>query len=82
MSEIMNFDSLTISPNPSNGYFSINSTYNTANLTVINASGRIILNEQHENNTNIDLSHFQEGLYFVILESDDRYINSKIIIQR
>ena len=82
VSEIINFDSLTISPNPSNGYFTINSTYNTANLTVINASGRIILNEQHENNTNIDLSNFQEGLYFVILESEDRYINSKIIIHR
>tara|TARA_B100000945_G_scaffold89631_2_gene69889 strand:+ start:1484 stop:2710 length:1227 start_codon:yes stop_codon:yes gene_type:complete len=82
VSEIINFDSLTISPNPSSGYFTINSTQNTANLTIVNASGRIILNEQHHNHTNIDLSNFQEGLYFVILESNEQYVNRKIIIQR
>ena len=74
--------SLEIYPNPSSGYFKIHSSLNSSRIMIKDLSGRVVFNQLYDQDMNIDLTHFTDGLYFVILENNNIYINKKIIIQR
>ncbi len=70
-------------PNPTNSIFSI--TTNMANITkieVCNAKGQLIM-QQYTNNQNtihINLSHFQNGIYFVkVIDNKNNTSNFKLI---
>ena len=80
--EVINTSDINIYPNPSTGSFKMNSTSDKFDFFIQDVNGRIVLHKEYEENMSIDLAHFSEGLYFLILEDNNEYINKKIIIQR
>lgn len=77
-------DSITISPNPSTGLFTIDipDFVGKINIRVFEVSGRIVLNESELMNNghkNIDLSHCQSGMYIIEINSSEFTHAQKIL---
>lgn len=78
MNELSGFD---VYPNPNNGSFVISAPY-TANYSIMNAAGQLISEGQTSaGNTQIDLSNYSNGLYFVRLQSNNQTSVIKVIKQ-
>ena len=59
-------------PNPSSDVINLSSDKKLSQLTVISASGQVVLNQELSGqNTRIDISSFDEGIYLVNLVSED-----------
>jgi hypothetical protein len=73
----------TIYPNPSlNGFYNIflQENSNTATIAVFDVSGRkILLKNSTKNNTQIDLSSFSTGIYFVRIYTNQKYQTIKVV---
>ena len=72
-------------PNPSTGI--INVEYkNVTKIEVVNIKGEIIINELFENCSNgkkvIDLSKFENGLYFINLYNNEKYTIFDVILNK
>jgi hypothetical protein len=74
-------DEIKVSPNPSNGIFSI--TINEpSTITIFDSNGRLIFNTMKlSNDSTIDLYQFSAGIYFARINSVDDQVIKKIIIQ-
>lgn len=72
-----------IIPNPSNGWFAINTTVNNVyDLKIWNTQGQIIAQQnQVFGNTFLDISTFTKGIYFCAIQWKEKYFYHKIIIQ-
>jgi hypothetical protein len=74
-----------IFPNPSNGKVNveINRDYNSANISVLDLSGKIIYSKTLSNNNSkeIDLSTYAKGMYIIQLDVDNEKIVTKLIIE-
>jgi len=69
-----------IYPNPTTGSFQVKgSGYYT--ILITDAAGKIVMNINGTNNTTIDLSVFEKGIYFVQIEKDEIQFIEKIIVQ-
>ncbi len=68
-------------PNPSNGIFNIETNdLNVKHITVLDLTGRIILNETSDNETiTLNISDFSSGVYYVNINSKDRKETLKMI---
>jgi len=71
-------DNLSVSPNPSNGVITINSSIKIEQVFIITQSG--ILMEMYKNESVIDLSHLSKGVYFMKIITQDKTIIKKIIL--
>ena len=71
-----------IYPNPNPGFFKISSSLNEAFMMIKDLNGRLVLTKDYQQDMSLDLTDLKDGIYFVILESNNIYINKKIIIQR
>ncbi len=74
---------ISIAPNPSNGMLHIESTEHPIDLVkIMSAQGALI--QQYDAgrsmNYNADLSHLPNGVYFINIQSDDRFITKKIVL--
>jgi len=76
---------IVISPNPSNGAFTVklNNSVAPLDVRVIDVNGKIIYNNHFENSqTNtIDLSSHSKGIYFIELEFDEQVVKAKLIFK-
>ncbi|MCQ2218358.1 MAG: T9SS type A sorting domain-containing protein [Paludibacteraceae bacterium] len=76
---------VTISPNPSNGIFTVNFSNGNANsilLKIIDLFGNTIYQEETlSNSVTIDLSDQKKGVYFVQLISNDNTSVQKVILK-
>jgi hypothetical protein len=65
-------DEIRLSPNPNNGVFSIenNSQNEFGELEIMDLSGNIVY-RNFNNQVNYDLSNLVDGMYFVLLKSDN-----------
>lgn len=70
-------DSAVVFPNPSNGIFNISSKTAFNNIRVFNSLGQQILETNH---SQIDLSQYPRGMYFLELSSDSKKSTHKIIL--
>ena len=72
---------LNIYPNPSNGYFVIetNSLINQT-MQVYNANGKLLLSQSINNTAVIDGSKLSEGVYYISIISADGVTNKKLVI--
>lgn len=76
-----NYD-IEIYPNPSNGIFKISTVQNNSEIVVYEISGKKVFNAQlNENINSIDLSHLNKGVYIISVQSEDKFINQKLIIE-
>jgi len=51
-------------------------------MMIKDLNGRLVLTKDYQQDMSLDLTDLKDGIYFVILESNNIYINKKIIIQR
>lgn len=76
---------LTISPNPTNAYVSLNveliRNVNT-NVNFLNSSGQVVLKKQYHGDINdfIDVTTFSAGYYIISVSNDEFTINRKLVI--
>ncbi|MGZ3932760.1 MAG: DUF7619 domain-containing protein, partial [Bacteroidia bacterium] len=72
---------ISLYPNPPNGYLTINSSATITRIEVINALGQTELMKEriNEQETSLDLSHLVQGVYFIQLYTTQGVITKKII---
>ena len=76
-----------IAPNPNKGSFEVQFATPVSNysLQVFDASGRVIVDEENANNTelvrSIQLPAAQKGLYFVSLRTQEGIATKKVIVE-
>lgn len=74
--------STSIYPNPANTEILINSTYPWETYRLLTADGKVVLDHQvFSNNTTIDISQLNKGMYFLQLNSENNSAVEKLIIQ-
>jgi len=80
---------LEVYPNPTKGIFTvdvISDQINTADLKVVDALGKVIFEQKglnvQENQSSIDLSDNPQGIYFVVVSSEDYRTVKKIFLQK
>lgn len=87
--EINAQNELTIYPNPNNGEFNIifDKELRNANIKIYSLEGKLIkqldqINEESNQPIKLDLTNFENGIYFVYLYSANEYYYSKIYIHK
>jgi hypothetical protein len=79
---INNEKHVTISPNPTNGIFSIAFPENISSIQITNVLGqKIYTSEINSSKSEIDLSDKPKGIYFVRIIAEEKISTQKIIIQ-
>jgi PKD repeat protein len=81
---------LELYPNPTNGILNLNISadqFNNASLSIIDAVGKEIYHQDGLNidgsySTSVDLSEQPQGIYFVILKSDNQRASKKIFLNK
>ena len=77
---ISNFD---VFPNPSSGIITVSCDENLKNLEVYNVLGSLIYSQSIDyfNESKLNLSHLNSGIYHLVLRSDKGFLNQKFIIE-
>ncbi len=68
----------SIYPNPTNGRINIETNKQIKKITILNISGKIIL---ETTNTEIDLSKQKTGTYFLKIETENDIFTEKIVVE-
>ena len=74
---------LLVYPNPSNGRvtLSIDKNFNQAIVEVFNLHGKKVFNKLlYENYSSLDLQELPKGIYYLSVQIDNKYLNTKLII--
>lgn len=81
--EKINYGSVFISPNPSNGFFTFNNLKKESLIEIFDITGRIICQIESKNNyCNIDLMEKEKGIYFYkVINKNGEIEKGKIVIQ-
>ncbi|MEI6755352.1 MAG: sulfatase-like hydrolase/transferase [Paludibacter sp.] len=66
-------------PNPTKSVVYLNSTENIKSIEMSDLSGKLLMKTQNPTGNSIDLSQLQNGMYFLKLSVDNRFIVKKII---
>ena len=69
---------LAVYPNPTTGVINILGVNSSANYILRDINGRVLINDLLSENK-IDISEFQQGVYFLSIQKDGIWINTKII---
>jgi hypothetical protein len=80
--ELLSSSALSVYPNPSNGLVSVDIsklTTGSANLVIMDITGRVILEKNMQTSTHINLT--QQGIYFVKLQTENGSVVKKLIIE-
>ena len=74
------FSNITIYPNPTNGFVSINTSSDFNKFEIINISGKILKSEiVNANNFSTDISSFSKGIYLLKIYNDFTVKTEKLI---
>jgi hypothetical protein len=73
-------EELTIYPNPTSGIVNIKLEGDFA-FTILDARGRLIISQSTSDNSTVDLSSFESGVYFVRIQRDNESVVRKIILK-
>jgi photosystem II stability/assembly factor-like uncharacterized protein len=72
---------ITIFPNPSSDFISINGVTGTTQVLIYDIAGRILANNQVESNDKLDIRKLNSGIYFLKLPNTDNNTVFRIIKQ-
>jgi len=72
---------ITIFPNPSSDFISINGVTGTTQVLIYDIAGRILANNQVESNDKLDIRKLKSGIYFLKLPNTDNNTVFRIIKQ-
>jgi photosystem II stability/assembly factor-like uncharacterized protein len=72
---------VSIYPNPARDILNFTTTDNTSinNVSILDISGKVVLNSNNFNSNSVDISKLQSGVYFVKFSSDEKSIVKKFI---
>lgn len=73
---------VSVFPNPASFWFSLDGISGLTRLQLINAQGRIVLEQQLMATEKIDIAHVQSGMYLLLLVQDDITTTTKVLIRR
>ena len=87
ISEVNNPFSLTIYPNPNSGVFTLNAkgiSKKDTPFKIYNANNQCVYSGDLYNNSecSLDLSYLPNGLYFIVLYTDNKVFSRKFIIEK
>lgn len=72
----------SLSPNPSVGHLNISHDYSSAQISIVDLSGKTILQlNDYFSNQRIDLSHIKKGIYLVQLKSGTYIETQKLVLK-
>lgn len=71
-------DSVSVSPNPTSGLVSVNSTSAVKAITVYDAAGKKV--SSSKTNT-VDLSHQEKGIYLVQVQTENGSTTKKVVVE-
>ncbi|MFO8128784.1 MAG: C25 family cysteine peptidase [Bacteroidales bacterium] len=88
--DMLNNIGISVFPNPNKGTFQVqlnSATPVTVNIRVLSTLGEEIVSQENisvsgEFKKQIDMSHFSEGIYFLMIENNGNRIQKPIIIQK
>lgn len=72
---------LSIFPNPTNGLITIQFEGNSANINIVDITGKTISTSTIQSNESVDLSSLNAGTYFISVEVDGRTSTERIIVK-
>lgn len=75
-------DNISVYPNPTTDIVNISKNQPSSQYQIVNAQGQIIVNNNHIYNqtTKIDLSSYQEGIYYLIFD-DGNKVSSQVLVK-
>ena len=75
---------LAIFPNPTNDKFNISLKAGNSNARLIlqDVTGKIMLNQAIQNNQQIDLSNYTNGIYFATIQSNNTVIGVQRVVKK
>lgn len=76
---IQNEQLFTISPNPTNGFVTLDFNTIEATLMVRDAQGKLILSSQIQSGDSLDLNHLPNGVYFFEVNTNEQLIVKRVI---
>ncbi len=84
LQEFLNSNTISLSPNPTNGSLTINSKTELQKIEVISVTGRILLNEPvKSNNHTLNLENYSNGIYFVNIYQNNKIVRrEKVIVNK
>lgn len=79
----LNQTSLEISPNPANNTIRIHTTrHEDFTLNIMDVFGKIILHQKSNNYESIDVSAYENGIYFILISGEGmNTINRKLVVR-
>jgi choice-of-anchor B domain-containing protein len=79
---IVSDNQFSISPNPSFGIFEVKGTSEAFDVSIYNSIGQLVkFSAQNKNSANIDLSNAAKGIYYLVISSQGKRINKKVVIE-
>jgi len=75
---------IQIYPNPATGFIRISlpKTFEKADLKIFNALGQLVFETANASeNTIVDVSGFERGIYFVLIETEEDVLKEKLIVR-
>jgi hypothetical protein len=74
---------LKVFPNPSNGSFSFELTENTAQLTLIDITGKVVRQKiLNAGLQRIDVSDLADGIYIIQIQADQSVYHGKVVVEK
>jgi hypothetical protein len=75
-------DKISIFPNPTSKNINIELENETFKVELLNQIGQVVYtSKEASNKTNIDLSNFSKGLYFLKISTENKVYNKKIVLK-
>ena len=75
-----NYSNISIYPNPTDGFVSVNTSSNISKFEIIDISGKILKSESvNNNNFSTDISNFSNGIYLLKIYNDFGIKTEKLI---
>lgn len=74
---------ISVYPNPSNKFITIETNKSeTQTISLFDVIGRSVLTQACSNKTTIDVTNLNEGIYNLIIKTDNNILNKKLVISR
>jgi len=75
----VNKKDLTLYPNPTADYFTINNTNDIVSVKIYDISGKVVKSQLEAVNNKFDISSLEKGVYTVSIETKSGFVSKKII---
>jgi hypothetical protein len=72
---------ILVYPNPATSNFSIEGLEGVYGLTVYDASGKLIMNEEFEQSIQIECTNWSAGIYQLVIKQGNSFILKKLVIE-